>query len=78
MIKEKNEKELDIFCYYTHNHFCGSKDTEEAKEIFQMLFLNFLPFSLQINALAHSYIYHTQMSNSKERTLEDDKTKNSI
>ena len=24
--KRKNEKELDIFCYYTHNHFFGSKD----------------------------------------------------
>ena len=23
--KRKNEKELDKFCYYTHNHFFGSK-----------------------------------------------------
>ena len=24
--KRKNEKELDMFCYYPHNHFFGFKD----------------------------------------------------
>ena len=35
--KRKNEKELYIFCYYTHNHFFGSKDgiLKQLRRIFK-------------------------------------------
>ena len=35
--KRKNEKELDMFCYYPHNHFFGSKDgiLKQLRKIFK-------------------------------------------